>query len=58
MMPRIFTTENRKSEVILAKKKDLKPIYGAFVANEDKPCSTFTCKIWSLRELLGLATGK
>jgi len=54
----LLVSLKKKSEVILARKKDLKPIYGAFVANEDNPRSTFTGKIWSLRELLGLATGK
>jgi len=48
----------KKSEVILAREKDLKPIYGAFVATEGKPRRPFAGKIWSLKELLRMATRK
>ena len=44
------------SEAILRKRKDLKPIYGAFVVNEDDFQYAIDEKVWSLEKLLLIAT--
>ena len=46
------------SEAILRKKKDLKPIYGAFVVNEDDFQYAINEKVWFLEKLLRIATEK
>ncbi len=46
------------SEAILRKKKDLKPIYGAFVVNEDDFQNSINEKVWPLEKLLRIATEK
>ncbi len=43
---------------MILKKKDLKPIYGAFVVDEDDFRYAINEKVWSLEKLLRIATEK